>query len=304
MEVTTAMKFKTLIRHIRESFKSLGRNGWMSFASVSAVTVTLLLVGIFCIIMLNLNKFADTLESDVEIRVHIDIISDEVEQKEVEEKLIEQIQKMQDVNQVIYSSKEQELEILIKNFGEEFSLHEQNNPLHSTLYVKAKDPQRTANVAAEIQKLDNVHDVKFGEEKAEKLFKVLNIGRNVGLILIVGLLFTAMFLISNTIRITIVARRDEIEIMRLVGATNAFIRIPFVIEGMLIGLIGAIIPMVAVSVLYYNLFNALEARLKGELFQLVEVGSLLVNINLILLAVGVFIGIWGSFMSVRKFLKI
>jgi cell division transport system permease protein len=113
-----------------------------------------------------------------------------------------------------------------------------------------------------------------------------------------------MFLISNTIRITIVARRDEIEIMRLVGATNSFIRIPFVLEGMLIGIIGAIIPMIIVSVLYENIFHILEDKLKGELFQLVEIGPLLLDINLILLGVGIFIGIWGSFMSVRKFLKI
>jgi cell division transport system permease protein len=113
-----------------------------------------------------------------------------------------------------------------------------------------------------------------------------------------------MFLISNTIRITIVARRDEIEIMRLVGATNSFIRIPFVLEGMLIGIIGAIIPMIIVSALYDKIFHVLEDKLKGEMFQLVEIGPLLFDINFILLGVGIFIGIWGSFMSVRKFLKI
>ena len=298
------MRLNTVKRHLRESTKSLARNGWMSFASISAVAVTLLIVGLFTMIMLNLNKFATTLENDVEIRVHIDLITDETELKAAEDKLIAKIKAMPDVDEVVYSSKDEELKILIDKYGEEFSLHEQNNPLHSALYIKAKDPQRTDAIAAEIKKMDNVFEVKYGEETVGKLFKVLNVGRNVGLVLITGLLFTAMFLISNTIRITIVARRDEIEIMRLVGATNSFIRIPFVLEGMLIGIIGAIIPMIVVSVLYEKIFHVLEDKLKGEMFQLVEIGPLLFDINLILLGVGIFIGIWGSFMSVRKFLKI
>jgi cell division transport system permease protein len=303
-EVITAMKASTFVRHIRESLKSLGRNGWMTFASVSAVTVTLLLVGVFGIIMMNLNKLAEDLENDVEIRVHIDIIMDENEAKIAEDTLMKQIQNMPDVDKIVYSSKDDELQNMIKDLGEDFSLYEQNNPLHSVLYVKAKDPQQTAKVAKAIEKLDNVYAAKYGEGKVEKLFNILNISRNVGLVLIVGLLFTAMFLISNTIRITIVARRDEIEIMRLVGATNSFIRIPFVLEGMFLGLIGALIPVIIVSVLYSNIYSALEERLKGELVQLVEVSMLLTNINILLVILGIFIGIWGSFMSVRKFLKI
>lgn len=298
------MKANTFVRHIRESLKSLGRNGWMTFASISAVTVTLLLVGVFGIIMMNLGKFATDLENDVEIRVHIDIIADENEAKIAEDTLINQIQSMPEVEQVVYSSKDDELQKMIKDLGEDFSLYEQNNPLRSVLYVKAKEPQQTADVAHAIEKLDHVYAAKYGEGKAEKLFYVLNLSRNIGLVLVVGLLFTAMFLISNTIRITIVARRDEIEIMRLVGATNSFIRIPFVFEGMFLGLIGSFIPIGLISVLYYNLYHSLEDRLKGELFQLVEVSTLLTNMNLLLVILGMFIGIWGSFMSVRKFLKI
>jgi len=298
------MKASTFVRHIRESIKSLGRNGWMTFASISAVTVTLLLVGIFGIIMMNLNKFATDLENDVEIRVYIDLISDEAEAKAVEENLMATIENMPDVEAVVYSSKESELDILIEKYGDDFSLYEQNNPLHNAFYVKAKDPHQTVNVAKSIEKLDYIDSVEYGEGKFEKLFNIINIGRNVGLVLIVGLLFTAMFLISNTIRITIVARREEIEIMRLVGATNSFIRIPFVLEGMFLGLIGALIPVGIVSVLYYNLYHSLEERLKGEVMQLVEVSTLLTNINILLVVLGMFIGIWGSFMSVRKFLKI
>lgn len=303
-EVTTAMKGRTIARHFRESFKSLGRNSWMTLASISAVTVTLLLVGVFSVIMLNLNKVANDLENDVEIRVMIDIIADEAESKKAEEKLIKDIKGLSDVEEVTYSSKEEELNKLIKDFGDELSLFEQNNPLYNVLYVKAVDPLKTAEVAKKIDSLDNTNEVVYGEDKIEKLFNFLEIGRNVGLVLILGLLFTAMFLISNTIRITIIARKDEIEIMKLVGATNSFVRIPFVLEGMWLGLIGSIIPIVAVTTAYYKIYDLLAPKLKGELFQLLQVAPLMYQVNGLIMLIGIFIGVWGSFMSVRKFLKV
>ena len=303
-EVTTAMKGRTLRRHLRESFKSLSRNSWMTFASISAVTVTLLLVGVFAIIMMNLNKVATDLENDVEIRVLIDIMEDDEETAKAEAELIAQIENLPDVAEVVYSAREQELDNLIKDFGDELSLFEQNNPLHNVLYVKATDPQQTANVAKQIEKLDHINDVLYGEGKVEKLFSFLNISRNIGLALILGLLFTAMFLISNTIRITIIARKDEIEIMKLVGATNSFVRIPFVLEGMWIGLLGSVIPITAVSVIYYNLYNTLAPRIQGNLLELLEVTPLLYQVSALLVGIGILIGIWVSFMSVRKFLKI
>ncbi len=113
-----------------------------------------------------------------------------------------------------------------------------------------------------------------------------------------------MFLISNTIRITIIARKDEIEIMKLVGATNSFVRVPFVLEGMWIGLLGSVIPITAVSVIYYNLYNTLAPRIQGNLLELLEVTPLLYQVSALLVGIGLLIGIWGSFMSVRKFLKI
>lgn len=303
-EVTTAMKAKTLQRHFRESFKSLGRNGWMTFASISAVTVTLLIVGVFTAIMMNLNNVAEDLENDVEIKVLIDIIQDEKEMEKIEGKLIANIENMPDVESVEYSTKEQELNDMIEDYGDEFSLYEQNNPLHNVLYVKAANPQETANVAKAIEKLDYTYEVKYGEGKVEKLFGFLNTARNIGLVLVLGLLFTAMFLISNTIRITILARKDEIEIMKLVGAKNSFVRIPFVFEGMWIGILGAVIPMIAISVIYVNVYNSISPRIQGELIELLPATPLLYQVNGLLLLIGLVIGVWGSFMSVRKFLKI
>ncbi len=299
-EVNTAMKFNTVKRHFRESVKSLGRNSWMTIASVSAVTVTLILVGVFALIMMNLNKVATDLENDVEIKVLIDETADEAAEKA----LVEKVKKLPGVSEMTYSTKEDELTKLVKDFGDDFKLFEQSNPLRNVIYVKAADPQQTAKIAKAIDKYEYTYDVMYGEGKVEKLFNFLNISRNVGIVLILGLLFTAIFLISNTIRITIIARRDEIEIMKLVGATNSFVRIPFLLEGMWLGILGSIIPLAVVTTLYHNVYKIIAPRLQGELIQLLDFSPLVYQVSGLLLLIGVLIGVWGSFMSVRKFLKI
>lgn len=298
------MKGRTISRHFRESIKSLTRNGWMTFASVSAVTVTLILVGIFAVIMMNLNKFADDIENDVEIKVLIDIIDDKKQAKAAEDKLLTQIKELPGIAEVKYSSKEEELNNLIENYGEELSLFEQSNPLRNVIYVKAKYPEQTATIAKKIDKLKNTYDVIYGEGKVEKLFSALNTGRNVGVVLIIGLLFTAIFLIANTIRVAIFARRDEIEIMRLVGASNAFVRIPFVLEGMWIGILGSIIPIILVSVSYSRIYHVISEKIAGSLLKPLNVTPLVYQVDGLILLIGIVIGIWGSFTSVRKYLKI
>lgn len=286
-------------RHLRESLKSLGRNSWMTFASVSAVTVTLLLVGVFIVIMMNLNQLADNLENDVEIKV----ITEPAADAEAVKILEKQVRETPGVSEVIHATKDEELDKMIKSFGDELNLYKQSNPLGDAFYVKAADPQKTAEVAEEIATYDNTDQVVYGEGKIEKLFNVLNMSRNIGMVLILALLFTAMFLISNTIRLTIVARGREIEIMKLVGATNSFVRIPFVLEGVWLGVLGSIIPMVVISVSYYELYSQWQPRLQNELFQLLNATPFILQVNGLLLFMGVFIGVWGSFMSVRKFLR-
>ncbi|MBB5179141.1 cell division transport system permease protein [Planomicrobium koreense] len=294
------MKARTLWRHFRESLKSLGRNGWMTFASVSAVTVTLLLVGVFVLIMMNLNKVADDLENDVEMKVFVSLETDEARKQSIEETIVD----IPEVESAVYSTKEEELADLVLDFGNELDLFQQNNPLFDVFYVKASNPQQTGNVAAEIAEIENIEKVEYGKGKIEKLFNFLNAGRNVGLVLILALLFTAMFLISNTIRITIVARRREIEIMKLVGATNWFVRVPFILEGMWLGLLGSIIPIGLVAALYYNTLEFIQPKLSGELFQLLDFTPFIYQVGGLILLMGVFIGVWGSFMSIRKFLRV
>ncbi|WP_144462157.1 permease-like cell division protein FtsX [Siminovitchia fortis] len=294
------MKARTFRRHLGESFKSLRRNGWMTFASASAVTVTLLLVGVFFVIMLNMNKFATDIENDVEIRTHIELTA----KKEDKEALKKKIEEIDQVESVAYSSKEQELDHLIKTMGKDWKLYEQENPLHDVFIVKTKRPVDTPVVAKKISSFDFVDSALYGEKKVEKLFNTLKTSRNIGLVLIVGLLFTAMFLISNTIKITIFARRREIEIMKLVGATNWFIRWPFLFEGMWLGLIGAIIPIAVVAAGYYYAYDFLASRIPNQVIQPLSYSPFVYQLIGLMLLIGVIIGAWGSFISVKRFLKI
>jgi cell division transport system permease protein len=294
------MKINTVRRHLRESFKSLGRNGWMMFASASAVTITLLLVGVFFVIILNMNKFASDIENDVEIRVHIDLTAKEADR----EQLKSQIEQIGQVKSIKFSSKQQELRDLIKTMGNDFKLFQQDNPLYDVYIVKTKQPTDTPKVAQKIQKMDHVESAIYGKGKVESLFHVLSISRNVGLVLIIALLLTAMFLISNTIKITIFARRKEIEIMKLVGATNWFIRWPFLLEGLWLGILGSILPILIISSGYFYLYRLVAPRLHNQFIQLLHYGPLIYGIDGLLLLMGIFIGIWGSSMSIRRYLKV
>ena len=300
----TVMKPRTLIRHFKESFKSLSRNGWMTFASISAVTVTLVLVGVFLVLMMNLNSIATEIEKDVEIRTYIELTATEEEAAELQTQ-IESIAKVQSVE---FSSKDEELQSLVNSFGDDGSvigeLFEQNNPLYDVLVVKTMNPHDTFEVAKEIETLDNAYKVVFGQETVERLFQVFEIARNIGLALILGLVFTAMFLISNTIKITIFARRREIEIMKLVGATNGFIRWPFFLEGLWLGVLGSVVPIALVLTAYYYVIDLVQPRLQGNFLQLLPFYPFAFQVTAILVAIGAFIGIWGSMMSVRKFLKV
>ncbi|WP_407370698.1 permease-like cell division protein FtsX [Carnobacterium sp.] len=295
------MKPRTAKRHVIDSLKSLKRNGWMSLAAISAVTVTLLLVGSFIAMLMNVNKLATDIENDVSVRVYIDLAANEEQQQQLQSEL----ETLDNVESVEFSSREDELQQVVGSYGDEFNLFDgDDNPLYDVYIVNTDVPENTAPVAEQIEELDYVTQVNYGGATADNLFKTMNTVRNVGAVVIVALILTAVFLISNTIRITIFSRRTEIEIMKLVGATNWYIRWPFLIEGALIGLIGAIIPVTILSFVYIASFDVLTDFLAGTYFALLTPNPFLYQVGGLMLAIGIIIGAIGSFMSIRKFLKV
>lgn len=296
-----AMRISTISRHIREGFKNLSRNSWMTFASVGAVAVSLFILGVFMLLTMNVNYMADKLEEQVEIRVFIEETATEKEISEVEN----QLRSLPEVKQVAFISKEEGLEILKQDLGEDSGVLaglEDENPLRDAFYVKSFDPRQTNVVAAKIQQISHVAEVKYGRDTVETLFNVTSIIRNVGLVFSLGLAFTSLFLIANTIRLTIYARRREIEIMKLCGATNWFIRWPFILEGIIMGTIGSLIPILLLSVGYMQVLKHYSTPI--FFLELMPMYPSMFNLAFSLILTGVLIGIVGSFMSVRRFLKI
>ncbi|WP_226037153.1 permease-like cell division protein FtsX [Aquibacillus saliphilus] len=297
------MKFRTVKRHFREGSKNIWRNGWMTVASAGAVTTTLVLVGAFLALMINLNQIATNIEEDVEIKVLLELTVDEAAIETVGDK----IDKIPEVSSVNFSSKEDELANLIESMGEEgnsWELFEQDNPLNDAYVIKTEDPLDTIDVAERIEDLDEVQEVNYGKDVVQNLFRFNELARNIGLVLIIGLIFTAIFLISNTIKITIMARQKEIGIMKLVGATNGFIRWPFFVEGLLLGVLGSVIPIAVIVTGYHYATNNISALTQFAFVELLPFNPFAWQLSLIILAIGAIIGVWGSVMSVRKFLKV
>ena len=294
------MKIRTMWRHIRDAVKSLFRNGWSTFGAISAVSMVLLLVGIFVSLLFNMNKIATDVEQDVNVRVYIDLAADETKTEELKAA----IQALDAVDTVKFRSKDEELDDITKSVAQEFELfRNDSNPLRNAFDVSTKNPKQTKEVATAIEKMDYVARVNYGGAKADTLFKVISTSRNVGIGVIAVLLIIALFLISNTIRATIHARRTEIEIMQLVGATKAYIRWPFFLEGGFIGLIGSIVPIAVLWGLYLWVYKGGSDFFAGSNFSLLSPNPFLYRLSLAMAGVGVLIGSFGSIFSMRRFLK-
>ena len=294
------MKIRTMWRHIRDAVKSLFRNGWSTFGAISAVSMVLLLVGIFVSLLFNMNKIATDVEQDVNVRVYIDLAADETKTEELKAA----IQALDAVDTVKFRSKDEELDDITKSVAQEFELfRNDSNPLRNAFDVSTKNPNQTKEVATTIEKMDYVARVNYGGARADTLFKVISTSRNVGIGVIAVLLIIALFLISNTIRATIHARRTEIEIMQLVGATKAYIRWPFFLEGGFIGLIGSIVPIALLWVLYVWVYKGGSDFFAGSNFSLLAPNPFLYRLSLAMAGVGVLIGSFGSIFSMRRFLK-
>ncbi|SDP00634.1 cell division transport system permease protein [Paenibacillus sp. yr247] len=305
------MKISTVSRHLREGTRNVVRNGWMTFASISSIAISLFILGIFVLITLNVNDIAGQIEKQVEINVYLEV---NTSQEQINT-LKSQIQAIPEVKTIKFVSKEEGLVYLRQKLGESGKalldgFEGENNPLNDAFTIEVDDPRNVAAVADQITALNMgkdpkpIYKVNYGKGTVEALFKVTQIVRWVGFGIVILLSFTAVFLIANTIKITILARRKEISIMKMVGATNSFIRWPFFIEGALLGFIGSVIPAALILGGYWKLLNTSSLNLNLLMIELTPFGKIAPTMTVLLLGIGMVIGIWGSLISVRKFLRV
>ncbi|GBD61542.1 cell division protein FtsX [Tetragenococcus halophilus subsp. halophilus] len=291
---------RNFFQHVLESLKSLRRNGWMTVSSVTAVTVTLALLGAFLVIILNTVKLAQDMENNVEVSVYVNYETDEDEKKELRNNLEE----IPHVESIDFSSKDEELARVQASYGDSWDLFDQDNPLLDVFIVRADDPQYVEDITEEANGMtEYVHDASYGEDLSDRIFSIAQRTRTWGLIGSIVLIIVAIFLISNTIRMTILTRKQEIQVMRLVGAKNGYIRWPFFLEGGWIGLIGSIIPIILMYTGYNKVYELVNPILERSNFSLLQPGSFNWQMNLLLAIIGIVIGSVGSAFSMRRFLK-
>jgi cell division transport system permease protein len=295
------MKIRTGEYFIKESFVSLKRNGLMSFASVSTVALSLLILGIFLVMVLNLNNMASALESQVQISVYLHDGLTDVATREIGTRITQ----LPGVNQVNFVSKEEALKRLKERLGEQKGLLEAlggTNPLPNAFEVKVDKPEQVKQVADAVSHLKGVENAKYGQKVVEQLFALTRMIRLFGLILILFLAMAALFIVSNTIRITVFARRKEIGIMKYVGATDWFIRWPFLLEGMFLGFTGAVMAVLLLSQIYDSLVRQIYKSL--AFLPLIPPYPFLTHISFVLLVIGTAIGALGSTISLKRFMNV
>jgi len=294
------MKIRTVEYFIKESVSSLRRNSLMSVASVSTVALSLLILGLFLVMVLNLNHMASSLESQVQVTVYLQDELSDVEMREVGTK----ITKIPGVNQVNFIGKEEAMNRFKERLGDQQSILKalDGNPLPNAFEVKLDMPERVKPVAEAIMLFKGVENAKFGQEIVENLFALTKMVRIFGVLLIVFLALAALFIISNTIRLTVFARRKEIGIMKYVGATDWFIRWPFLLEGMILGFGGALVAVLLLNKTYGGLLHQVYASL--AFLPLIPQYPLLTYLSAILLVLGTLIGAIGSTISLRKFMDV
>lgn len=296
--------FRILSRNIRDSFQSVFRNFSLSLASISCITITLLVVSISMILSVNVNNFATLVEKDVTIVTFLDADITEEDIKIVEQ----EIKRLDNIESITFQSKGEITEEMKESSDTFKAIMEQwtddENPLQDTYLVKVEDINKIASTAKQIKAIDGVDVIKYGEGMVEQLVAVFDVVRKICLGMVVALIIVTAFLISNTIKITIFSRKREIEIMRLVGASNLNIKIPFIFEGLFLGVIGSIIPIIATVYGYTVLYDNFNGQLFSPFIKLVEPQPFIFLLSGILVVIGILVGMFGSWRAVRKYLKI
>ena len=297
--------FRSIKRYFRDAAKSVVRNFSLSLASISCITITLIVVAFSIVLSYNVEEMTKHVSSNISIVVFLDGACDENDLSRIKSS----IERLDNVEEITFKSK-QEYAKEIRNMDDRFSLivdswTDTTIPLLDSYEVKVKDIEKIKDTADKIKKMDKVSSVNFGEEYIESVITIFGVIEKVCIGGVVALVLVTAFLITNTIKLAIFSRKTEIEIMRLVGASNMAIKIPFLIEGSFIGLFGSIIPIIIMAYGYNTLYNYLGGQLfSSSLGKLVAPYPFILWTSLLLLLIGLLVGMFGSSRAVRKYLKI
>lgn len=298
--------FRILGRNVRDSFKSVFRNFSLSLASISCITITLIVVAVSIVLSLNVNNFTKIIEDDVTIVAFLDVDITEEEIDDVYDNIIslDNIEKsnVEFIDKMKISEDMMESSEIFTNIMSEWDREE--SPIQDTYQIKVTDINLINKTANEIKDIEHVSIVKYGEGMVEQLVTIFDAIRTSTIVAVIALILVTAFLITNTIKITIMSRKREIEIMRLVGASNINIKLPFIFEGLILGSLGSLIPIILTTYGYTVLYNKFGGQLFTQFIKLIEPTPFIYYISLVLLVIGMVVGMFGSYKAVRKYLKI
>jgi Cell division protein len=295
---------RNLPKHIKTAFQNIIRNNVMSFSSVFAVSITLLLVGVISIVAINIQDMTVLVERELTIYVKMERETP----AEIIPSIEAQILNIENVFRVEHSSKDNELNKLIDSSDETmatiYESYRESNPLGDAFIIEVIDGANLSNIKEQVERLDYVRTAQYGGASTDNLINGLKTVRNMGSVSIISLVIVALFMISNTIKITITSRSTEISIMRMVGASNWYIRIPFMIEGLLIGLLGAILPIIIIYFGYTTIYNSMNSTaFVSTLLAIREPNPFLLHCMIVLTTLGSVVGAIGSYFSIKKYLR-
>ena len=295
------MKLSTSEYFIKEVYTSFKRNIWMTLASIFTVVLSLFILGFFSIVNLNLNKMADTLESQVQISVYL---KDDLSQEEIDETK-ETLSKIEGLQDIKFTTREEAMKNFKERLGDQQFLLDaldDTNPLPNSFSLTVTSPQQVKTIADTAAALDSVESASYSQDIINHLFNLTHLIRLIGVALIILLTGAAIFIISNTIRLTVFARRKEIAIMKYVGATDWFIRWPFLLEGICLGFIGGGLATIFLYIVYNQVTQEIYEAM--AFFPLIPQHPFIDYISLAILVAGIIIGALGSTISLKRFLKV
>ncbi len=296
--------FRIIGRNIRDAFKSVFRNFSLSIASISCITVTLLLVSISMMLSFNVKNVTKSIKEDFTIIAFVknNIDSENIEDIKLELYSFENIESYEYQNKSEIAEQMKESSDVFKTIISGWT--EETNPLQDVFLIKVIDSEKINETAEELKKVEGIDLVRYGEGMVESLLSTFKYVDKALIVTIISLVLVTAFLISNTIKLTIFSRKREIEIMRLVGASNPHIKMPFVIEGLVLGMFGSILPIIFVIYGYSKLFTTFNGQLFTPVLTLVQPSAFIYSVSLMLLGIGILVGMSGSARAVRKYLKI
>ena len=293
---------RMLGRSIRDAFKSVFRNFSLSLASISCIAITLIIVAVSIVVSFNVENFTQEIERDLTIVVFVDNDATQEEVNNVKQEL----EKINEINkkEIVYKDKNdmaKESEVFNTVMAE---WDEKDNPLKDTFQVKVKNAEKIGVTADKIKKIKKVSVVRYGEGMVEKMISSFETIKKITYVAVIALILVTIFLIINTIKLTIFSRKREISIMRLVGASNFTIKTPFIIEGMILGMLGSLLPIGLIIFGYPALYDKLGGYVFSPLVKLIGSASFVYTTSLIVLVIGIIVGMMGSASAVRKYLKV